>query len=229
MSQPAPNSLFATGDDPRRQKGRVKGSRARLATKFFEDVYASWEEQGPSVLARAAFHDPMAFANMVARLMPQKIEHSVPTDGLSDERLGEMLDFAERMAELKAGQAITIQASVLTDENRPLDLSPEEGGGGPVRVNGCQGEKTPHTLRAAEAETAETAKSTEEHNKLSTPTSPPAMPKGFSDTMPHGEQAPTRRPPVGKVVPKADHETIKARVRALTTLAEDPIDPESLF
>lgn len=224
MSQPAPNSLFATGDDPRRQKGRVKGSRARLATKFFEDVYASWEEQGPSVLARAAFHDPMAFANMVARLMPQKIEHSVPTDGLSDERLGEMLDFAERMAELKAGQAITIQARVLTDENRPLALSPEEGGGGPLMVNGCQGEKTPHTLRAAEAETA---KSTEEHNKLSTPSNPPAMPKGFSATMPHGEQAPTRRPPVGKVVPKAAHDIERANRSALA--AEDPVDPESLF
>src|SRR3954468_12137337 len=136
MTIEAPNSLFATKAG--RPKGRT-GSRNKLATRFFEDVYSAWEEQGPSVIARAFFHDPVASMNMVARLMPQKIEHSVPTDGLSDERLGEMLDFAERMAELKAGQAITIQARVLTDENRPLDLSPEEGGGGPLWVNGCQG------------------------------------------------------------------------------------------
>lgn len=226
MTIEAPTSLFATGDDPRRQKGRVKGSRARLATRFFEDVYSAWEEQGPSVIARAFFHDPVASMNMVARLMPQKIEHSVPTDGLSDERLGEMLDFAERMAELKAGQAITVQARVLTDEKRDVALSPEEGGGGPLMVNGCQGEKTPHTLRAAEAEKTEQGHNELVPNKLK---AAPTHPKGYSAVMPHGEAAPTRRPPVGKVVPKAPHDIERANRSALAAEPQDPIDPESLF
>src|SRR3989304_2943743 len=102
-----------TNQPPGRPKGRT-GSRAKPAQRFFEDTYGAWEEQGPSALARAAFHDPVAFANMVARLMPQKIEVSTPTDGMSDERLAELLDFAERMAGLKHEQAKVIQGEAVS-------------------------------------------------------------------------------------------------------------------
>ena len=116
MTDETPRSYFDTSSEAQRERsrrGRKTGSRAKLAQRFFEDTYAAWEEQGPSVLARAAFHDPVAFANMVARLMPQKIEVSTPTDGMSDERLAEMLDFAERMAGLKAEQAKVLQGDVI--------------------------------------------------------------------------------------------------------------------
>lgn len=167
---------FAPGDDPRRKRGRGVGSRAKLAKRFFEDTYAAWEEQGPSVLARAAFHDPVAFANMVARLMPQKIEVSTPTDGMSDERLAELLDFAERMAGLKAEQAKVLQGDViaaalpspaqalqpasvpphkLADENGLCTVSPAEGGGGRCAEMGGGGENTSSTLRPTRAEKTE--------------------------------------------------------------------------
>ncbi|MFX6717074.1 hypothetical protein ABTH63_19680, partial [Acinetobacter baumannii] len=44
--------------------GRPKGSRQKLATRFFNDVYGLWEEQGEAVLRRAAFEKPMEFAAM---------------------------------------------------------------------------------------------------------------------------------------------------------------------
>ena len=142
------SSKSATYRDPFKPatpQRRKTGSRAKLAKRFFEDVYAAWEEQGESVIARAFFHDPVASMQMVARLMPQKIEISTPTDGMSDERLAEMLEYAERMAGLRAEAARVIQGQViegepaaallspahkLADENPDLRNAAEAGGGG---------------------------------------------------------------------------------------------------
>lgn len=223
---------FAPGDDPRRKRGRGVGSRAKLAKRFFEDTYAAWEEQGASVLARAAFHDPVAFANMVARLMPQKIEVSTPTDGMSDERLAELLDFAERMAGLKAEQAKVLQGDViaaalpspaqalppasvpphkLADENGLCTVSPAEGGGGRCAEMGGGGENTSSTLRADPAETT-----------LQTSNALNALPPG---PILNGEEQKSHNPyPVGRAVPLQDHEVERRNRKAL-----DDIDPASLF
>lgn len=213
-----------TSDDPRR-KGRRVGSRAKLAKRFFEDTYAAWEEQGPSVLARAAFHDPVAFANMVARLMPQKIEVSTPTDGMSDERLAEMLDFAERMAGLKAEQAKVLQGDViaaalpspphkLADENGLCTVLPEEGGGGRCAEMGVGGENTSSTLRPIRAEKTEPAP-----NALNALQPEPPL---------NGEEQKSHLPyPVGKPFATPDR---KAEKHNRYKLQDDgDIDPASLF
>lgn len=224
-----------TSSDPRR-KGRRVGSRAKLAKRFFEDTYAAWEEQGPSVLARAAFHDPVAFANMVARLMPQKIEVSTPTDGMSDERLAELLDFAERMAGLKAEQAKVLQGEVieaaalpspaqalqpasvpphkLADENGSAADLLEGRGGGPLMRMGGEGENTSSPLRADPAEAPDTTS-----NALN------VLPPGGSIL--NGDEHKSHNPyPVGRAVPLQDHE-VERRNRG--GLNETDIDPSSLF
>jgi hypothetical protein len=77
-------------------KGR-KGSRNKLATSFFNDMYELWEEQGQAVLRQAAFQDPVAFAAIVAKLMPQKIEVSDTTmQDMENDRLERLVEFAER-------------------------------------------------------------------------------------------------------------------------------------
>lgn len=240
---------FAPGEDPRRRKGRAKGSRAKLAQRFFEDTYAAWEEQGPSVLARAAFHDPVAFANMVARLMPQKIEVSTPTDGMSDERLAELLDFAERMAGLKAEQAKVLQGEVIeaaalpspaheiADSIAPSTVLLEGTGGGAVAEKGGGGENTPSTLRADPAEASEKTS-----NALNVLQPEAALNGGERNRhctscgvalQPHEIElcdrcgAPSVLPyPVGKPGPLPDH-AVERRNRA--ALAEVDIDPASLF
>lgn len=216
------SSKSATYKDPFKPatpQRRKTGSRAKLAKRFFEDVYAAWEEQGESVIARAFFHDPVASMQMVARLMPQKIEISTPTDGMSDERLAEMLEYAERMAGLRAEAARVIQGQViegepaaalpspahkLADENPDLRNAVEAGGGGPLRQMGGGGENTPHTIAAERADSADTP---QQHNTL--------------------EQA--KLPyPVGRPFPEPDH-SVSARNRARHANPSEPIDPQSLF
>lgn len=116
--------------------GRPKGSRNKLAGRFFDDLHALWSEQGESVLARAAFHEPMAFAAMVAKLMPQKLEISTPTSGMTDERLEQLIAFAEAMAAAKAGVAVPVQgyadAAPGVGGGSMEGRDGETGGGGPV-------------------------------------------------------------------------------------------------
>lgn len=216
------SSKSATYRDPFKPatpQKRKTGSRAKLAKRFFEDVYAAWEEQGESVIARAFFHDPVASMQMVARLMPQKIEISTPTDGMSDERLAEMLEYAERMAGLRAEAAKVIQGDALAspgpaalpspphklaDENGLCADPAEAGGGGPLREMGGGGENTPHAIAAVEPDRPDSRK---EHNGL--------------------EQA--KLPyPVGRPFPEPDH-SISARNRARHANPSEPIDPQSLF
>ena len=122
---PTPETVFQPDNPHRFQKGapgRPKGSRNKLASRFFDNLYALWDEQGESVLARAAFHEPMAFAAMVAKLMPQKHEITTPTSGMTDERLEQLIAFAEAMAAAKAG----------VGGAQAIEGSGETGGGGPV-------------------------------------------------------------------------------------------------
>src|SRR5688572_377158 len=103
MTLPAPKDIFATDPVAQSQRRARRGSRNKLAERYFADMYAAWEEQGPSVIARAMFHDPVAVLGIIARLMPQKIEVTTPTDGMSDERLADLIELAERMQALRAG------------------------------------------------------------------------------------------------------------------------------
>jgi hypothetical protein len=105
--------------------GRPRGSRNKLATAFFDHLYAAWEEQGEGVIARAMFHDPAKVLAIVAQLMPHKIEVTTPTEGMSDERLEQLIELAERMAALRAESATG--GTVIEGECRVA----EEGGGGP--------------------------------------------------------------------------------------------------
>lgn len=203
---------------PATHQRRKTGSRAKLAKRFFEDVYAAWEEQGESVIARAFFHDPVASMQMVARLMPQKIEISTPTDGMSDERLAEMLEYAERMAGLRAEAARVIQGDALASPgpaalpSPPHKLADENGsaadclegrGGGPQGEMGVGGENTPSTIAAERAETADTP---ERHNTLE------------QAILPY---------PVGRPFAEPDH-SVSARNRAALQQI-DPVEPNSLF
>ena len=92
-----PAHLFAPGHSGN-PGGRRSGNRAKLATKFFQDIYAAWEERGDAVIRQVAFHDPAKFLAVVAHLMPQKIEVAQTTDGLSDERMEQLIELASIMA-----------------------------------------------------------------------------------------------------------------------------------
>ena len=91
----SPATLFQPGNT---MGSRRTGNRAKLATRFFQDLYAAWEERGDAVIRQVAFHDPAKFLAVVAHLMPQKIEVAQTPDGLSDERMEQLIELASIMA-----------------------------------------------------------------------------------------------------------------------------------
>ena len=54
--------------------GRPKGSRHKLAEKFWADYAAAWEASGAAALARVAADDPSTFVRVAASLMPKETE-----------------------------------------------------------------------------------------------------------------------------------------------------------
>ena len=85
---------FLKGYQGGSRAGRPRGSRAKLGEKFFAALVADFDEHGEAAIARVRFLRPDVYMQVVARLMPQKIEISTPTDGMTDEQLEQMLAFA---------------------------------------------------------------------------------------------------------------------------------------
>ena len=203
--------------------GRKPGSRQAVATRFFNDLHALWQEQGEAVLRRAAFEKPMEFASMVAKLMPQKLEISTPTDGLSDDRFASLIDLAERMATLKAGAAPS-----MTIEGTARLL---EGEGGSPRAGDTRGEVidvTPYTtdnpkhLLDLPAPVQPTKLSS---LKAETVYDDPDPTTGQTATKPTELQTDSR-----KHIPKiGPGEIPTTKISSLKPAAEDDIDPASLF
>lgn len=89
--------LFFTGiimDVPRDAKGRIlpgyslnpagrpKGSKNKLATSFFDDCYAVWQESGKEALQQMLAEDPASFNRMIASTMPKELDiDSTSSDG----------------------------------------------------------------------------------------------------------------------------------------------------
>ncbi|MCA3186957.1 MAG: hypothetical protein INH13_25730 [Cupriavidus sp.] len=102
--------------------------RQELIGKFVVDVMALWEEQGESILRRAAFHDPIKFAQIVATLVPRQIEHSVnPMEELDDENLDRLINLARAVAARGGGGAVAAvgaREAAPSDDATPVALPP---------------------------------------------------------------------------------------------------------
>lgn len=140
-----PSGRFVPGD-PRRIN-KPKGSRQKLATTYFNDLYGLWEEQGEAVLRRAAFEKPMEFAAMVAKLMPAKIEISTPTAGMTDERFEQLLELAETQLRLSAEKAGQARLPSTTIEGSAVEV---EGGRGDPHEVASRGEVVDHVHYSAD-------------------------------------------------------------------------------
>ena len=144
MTVQTPSTLFQVGNTI---GSRRTGNRAKLATRFFQDIYAAWEERGDAVIRQVAFHDPAKFLAVVAHLMPQKIEVAQTTDGLSDERMEQLIELASIMA---AGASPALLHDQSGDRAPGMQLIEgevvEAGGGGRAGAGPLGGENDPsHT------------------------------------------------------------------------------------
>lgn len=70
--------------------GRPKGSKHKLSTEFFDNLYADWKEGGVEAIRAAREKDPAAYVRIVAGLMPKEMEvttRKVSAAELSDDEL----------------------------------------------------------------------------------------------------------------------------------------------
>jgi hypothetical protein len=164
----------------------------------------------------------MEFASMVAKLMPQKLEITTPTDGLSDDRIEALITLAERMAALKAGVSPS-----MTIEGQAVLL---EGEGGSPHAGDTQGEvidvapyttdnpKHPLDLPPPAPTKLSSLKAETVYDDLS-PTS------GQTAAEPAEFQTDSR-----KAVPKiGPGEIPTTKISSLKPVVDEEIDPASLF
>lgn len=104
--------------------GRKYGSRVKLSQKFFEALSADFEEHGEGAIARVRFLRPDVYFAVVARLMPQKIEVTTPTDGISDERLAELIEICEAKLDAKRAQPGDDAKPVRVIDVEPIPIGP---------------------------------------------------------------------------------------------------------
>ena len=110
----ATSGEFLKGYQGGSRRGRPHGSRAKLGEKFFAALHDDFVEHGVEAIARMRFLRPDVYVSVIAKLMPQKIEISTPTDGMTDEQLEQMLAYAEaRIAEMQ------------TIEGKMIDVTPK--------------------------------------------------------------------------------------------------------
>lgn len=232
MSAEAPKSLFDTSSEAQARRARLRhGDRSKLANMAVQDLCEVWDEQGISAVRRMAFHDYSGFVKVVTALMPQKLEITHPTDGLSDERLAMLLELAQHMATLK-GRSI--------DEKRLIDITPEAGGGDRDGTVVAAGEGVPSTPRTAENPAEANSSNRLEIEPLSNAEALDKLKfeKQLRDISPPidstarliaEESEYAMQPPVGKPCPTMPEAEKRANLKKLNDTEDDDIDPASLF
>ena len=57
--------------------GRPIGARGRFSQRFIEDMRASWEKDGETVMNRVATEFPDRYLGIAAHLIPKKVEATI--------------------------------------------------------------------------------------------------------------------------------------------------------
>lgn len=76
---------------------RRKIQRRRFAARFFRDIQRAWAEHGEAALARAMFTHPLEMLKIVAKLQPNLLIPPETQNGVSDERLAELREWAAKL------------------------------------------------------------------------------------------------------------------------------------
>jgi len=61
-------------------KGRPKGSKNKLSQKFIDDLYKDWSKNGTAILKEVKEMDPVAYARIVASMVPKDIDVTMDGD-----------------------------------------------------------------------------------------------------------------------------------------------------
>ena len=108
--------------------GRPVGSRNKLATSFLDDLQRQWQRSGKRVLERTAEDDPVAFAKIVASILPKEVLASVISVNANVDvsLFADAKDFAEamRLARSHIGaDPLMIEGTAEPEQDEPDDLA----------------------------------------------------------------------------------------------------------
>jgi hypothetical protein len=110
----AATGRFLDGPGGSSRRGRKKGARARWAEDFMAVIEQKWREHGEALVDRAMFLDPVSTLRALVTILPReaKLEIATPTDSLSDERLEQLLAYAEaRVAEMQTIEGVAVDVT----------------------------------------------------------------------------------------------------------------------
>jgi hypothetical protein len=73
-------------------KGRPRGSRIKLATDYFDDLYDLWKRRGTDILERVADEHPEIIVKTVASLLPKEMLVEAQTSEITRDDIVRLLD-----------------------------------------------------------------------------------------------------------------------------------------
>jgi hypothetical protein len=93
---PSPATRFQPGHDSR---GKQKGARDRLSTKFLTALADDFEQNGAKALEEVRTKDPATYMRVCASILPKELEITTrPLDGLNDDQLVELIETLKAVA-----------------------------------------------------------------------------------------------------------------------------------
>jgi len=94
--------------------GREKGSRNKLGEDFVAAMQKDFAEHGEKTIERARNSDPVAYLNVIARVIPKEVIHTVRDyDDLSDDELNSLaVDLARHLLGIDQGASGAGQAAL---------------------------------------------------------------------------------------------------------------------
>jgi hypothetical protein len=96
------------GPDNQPSRGRVKGSRNKLAAHFVADLQAEWEQHGPAIIRIVRIEKPVEFMKIIASVLPKEFEI---TDSMLKEIPDDQLDILLQFAEGHIGRGLDRKSS----------------------------------------------------------------------------------------------------------------------
>jgi hypothetical protein len=108
--------------------GRKPGSRNKLAESFLADLQRQWMKSGKRVLERTAEDDPVAFAKIVAGLLPREMLASVISvnTNVDVSLFADAQNFAEAMRIARShigADPLMIEATAEPEQDEPDELA----------------------------------------------------------------------------------------------------------
>lgn len=87
-------------------KRQAKEQQTKLTSRFTKDMRELWEEQGQSIMRRAAFADPLGTMKVIASMLPKQIDVTqTQVEEIDNDKLDRLIDAVDGILSGRLGKA----------------------------------------------------------------------------------------------------------------------------